>query len=255
MALRQEIIAEIGINHGGNIPLAMLMVEEAKRCGADTVKFQLYDPQKLLNEEDFTDEDWRAIKESRLLFSQVALLKRHCDKLEIEFLASAFDLERLGWLEYLKVKRHKLASRSVYNKEYCQAVIDTGKPYLVSTGWINIYNPLKESPTDTYRRLGVYANKHCSPFYCVSHYPTDLKDIHLYEKMFRSKGGFYTGFSDHTVGTTSAITALSWGAEVVEKHFTINKTLPGPDQQGSATPEELRFLCQYRDELQQLKKN
>lgn len=252
MDIKAEIIAEIGINHRGNMALATLMVEEAKKCGANVAKFQLYDPVKLLHQKDFTKQDWIEIMKSQLSFGQTILLKRHCDKIGIEFMASAFDLERLEWLELLNVKRHKIASRSVYDRDYCQAVIKTGKPYLVSDGGIKPNNVLNESLKQTNRRLRIGKHK-CSFLYCVSSYPTDLKKVYLHKQMF-NVNEIYNGFSDHTVGITASITALAYGAKIVEKHFTIDKTLPGPDQRGSIISKELQFLCNYRDELHQMEK-
>jgi N-acetylneuraminate synthase/N,N'-diacetyllegionaminate synthase len=248
--MRAMIIAEVGINHGGDMGLALEMINMAWQCGADIVKFQLYDPWKLLNPKEFTPDDWAEIVKSELSFSDTLKLKNHCDAVGIEFMASAFDFTRLGWLEILQVKRHKIASRSIYDVGYCQQVIETRKPYIVSDGWLGFKNPLNEKIDKTLKRLGIHEDKKCSFLYCISKYPTPLEDINFKEDDFTD---YYDGFSDHTVGITASITALALGAQIIEKHFTLDRALPGPDQAGSATPEELQALCSYRDELYKMK--
>jgi sialic acid synthase SpsE len=248
--MRATIIAEVGINHGGDMNMAQRMITQARQCGADIVKFQLYDPYKLLNPTEFTPNDWAEIVKSELSLNDTLKLKNHCDQVGIEFMASAFDLTRLGWLEALNVKRHKIASRSVYDAEYCQRVIETRKPYIISTGWLKAKNPLNEKIDKTIKRLGG-CNPKCSILYCVSKYPTPLEDVNF--KRYDFINNHHNGFSDHTVGLTASVTALAWGARIIEKHFTLDRTLPGPDQAGSATPEELRALCCYRDELYKMK--
>jgi N,N'-diacetyllegionaminate synthase len=244
---RCEIIAEVGINHIGNMRLAHSMITAAKFHGADTVKFQLYDPEKLLDVEDFNRDDWQAILDSELSFGQIKEMKEWCDRLGVGFLCSAFDLERLRWLEELEVERHKIASRMIYDVEYCEAVMDTGKPYIVSTGWLNEDNSLRESIYSTYRRLRT-ESKQCILLYCVSDYPTKLENIKFTEKDFGYEYN-YDGFSDHTIGTSAAITAIVYGAKIIEKHFTLDRSLKGPDQVCSMLPEELKQIVKFRDDF------
>lgn len=236
------IIAEIGINHQGNLAIAVGMITLAKVCGADIAKFQLYDPDKLLSCDDFTLDDWEIIKKTKMDFYDVKFLKRVCDKEGIEFMASAFDLERLGWLEQLGVKRHKIASRSIYDREYCEAVKATGKPTFISLG---MQDDKKEPYSATLHRLG------WGKFmYCISEYPTPLNKIERW--MMDPFKTIYRGFSDHTKGITSSQCAIAYGLPYVEKHFTLDKTLPGPDHVCSATPEELKALCKFRGEVGQM---
>uniref|UniRef100_A0A6M3IX64 Putative N-acetylneuraminate synthase n=1 Tax=viral metagenome TaxID=1070528 RepID=A0A6M3IX64_9ZZZZ len=253
--MKCEIIAEIGINHGGNLQLAKDMVSLAKSAGADVAKFQLYDPEKLLKKEDFTRFDWNAIMKSKLSHLQTIELKNYCDKEKIEFMASAFDYERLGWLEEIGVKRHKIASRMIYDKDYCEAVKATYKPYLVSTGFIRGDNPLWESAEDTWRRIGRKEFK-ASWLYCISKYPTLLKDVGFNHYTFTEdlcqNWKWYDGFSDHTIGLAAAKVAISLGAKIIEKHFTLDNTLPGPDQVCSMLPKELFELVKFRDEFAEI---
>jgi sialic acid synthase SpsE len=218
------IIAEIGHNHMGNMRLGKLMIEEAKRCGADVAKFQAYDTDKI-------KKPWHS-RYSELKFSEHTKeefkeLKEHCDKVGIEFFASAFDLERFKWLEEIGVLRHKLASRSINDKELIKAMEKTGKPIIASLGaWKEPYPPII---------------KNCQFLYCVSEYPA-----YIAEGQFPTEFGVdYTGFSDHTIGMYWAREAIKRGATIIEKHFTLDKKLPGFDQKGSADVEELKDFITY----------
>lgn len=217
------VIAEIGHNFNGNMRLAKLMIEEAKSCGADIAKFQLYDTDKI-------KKPWQSryleLKFAELTKEDVFELKAHCDKVGIEFMASAFDVERLGWLEEAGVKRHKIASRSINDKELIKAMEATGKPIIASLG----YWKGEEFPKI----------KNCSFLYCVSEYPA-----YLTTEMFPKEFSDYTGFSDHTIGCYWAREAVKRGATIIEKHFTLSHELPGHDQKGSAEPWELKDFIAY----------
>lgn len=250
MGNRHEIIAEVGINHGGKLARAKMLIAIAKDAGADVAKFQLYDPRKILDASNFSAADWDFILQSELSFDQTEQLKKYSDDLGIEFMASAFDLERLGWLERLEVQRHKIASRSVYDFEYVEAVQKTGKPYLVSFGMIDeTREPLKTSLS----RVRDHVPQNVDILYCVSHYPTPLYEITL-DKFTFNGYSFYTGFSDHTTGISASKVAMVWGASIIEKHITLDKRLPGPDQSCSIVAYELKSLCDFRDDLEILNK-
>src|SRR4030043_1422092 len=136
-----EIIAEIGQNHNGDMDLALEMIHSAKENGANTVKFQLYEARKLFSK---IDNPWFEYNcKAELSKDDVSLLAGECEKIGIEFLASAFDAERIAWLEDAGVKRHKMASRSIYDKELIESFCRTGKPLLVSLGmWRERQPPL-----------------------------------------------------------------------------------------------------------------
>ena len=216
------IVAEIGHNHNGNLNLAKLLIEEAKSCGADVAKFQLYDTDKI-------KKPWQSrymeLKMAELTFPDVLELKQHCDKVGIEFMASAFDANRVKWLEQLRVKRHKIASRSIHDRELIKAMEKTGKPIIASLGtWKE-----KEFPN--------IENVHY--LFCVSEYPAYMAE------QFPMKFVEYQGFSDHTLGCYWAREAIKRGANIIEKHFTLSHELPGYNQKGSAEPWELKDLVVY----------
>ncbi|MBW8001728.1 MAG: hypothetical protein FVQ80_06860 [Planctomycetes bacterium] len=230
------------------------MIDSAKGCGADAVKFQVYDPKLLLNPDSFSLSNWQSILRSELNFGDVAVLFEHCRKAGIEFLASAFDLKRLDWLEELGVKRHKIASRSIYDKELVEAVKKTGKPYLVSMGMIEEMHKMEPIYGTWSRLAGTGGN--CTFMYCVSEYPTSLSKIDFHSSIFKRVNPLsverFDGFSDHTVGTTTAKTAIVLGAKVVEKHFTLNKHADGPDHCCSADINELWNICDFRNDFNKL---
>ena len=252
--MKATIIAEIGINHCGDLRTAKKMIELAKSNGADVAKFQLYKPEKLLVRQDFCERDWKVILASELSFLEARELKDYCDLFGIEFMASAFDYERLGWLEDFGVKRHKIASRMIYDREYCEAVKGTFKPYLVSSGRVN--DSLDGSWLDAQEWLISSSLRRTAArmsfLYCISEYPTPLQKLNFESWSFFGIHRTYDGFSDHTVGLTAAKTAIALGGGIVEKHFTMDRSLPGPDQAGSMTPEELKELCKFRDEFAEI---
>ena len=222
------IIAEIGINHNGNIHLAHELIRQARLAGADIAKFQFYDPYKLFGPQG-SHPDAQTLAQALTVqfgFDEAKQLKSWCDQTGIEFMASAFDLERFGWMESLGVRRHKIASRSVENRDLCDRTLATGCETFISLGFWN--------------RPGVpYSQPNARYLYCVPKYPCPLEALSLPASF---AGSVYAGFSDHTIGIEAALTAVGRGARIIEKHFTLNKGLPGPDHICSATPDELTEL-------------
>jgi sialic acid synthase SpsE len=229
-----EIVAEIGQNHNGDMDLALKMIRQAKANGADVVKFQIYDARVLFPQKG---NEWFEYNcQTELSRDQVELLAEECDRVGIEFFASVFDVERVGWTEDVGVKRYKIASRSIHDRDLVQAIARTGKPVIASLGmWEGAEFPVIET------RAPVYF------LYCVSKYPAELSELKLGSVDFEK----YSGFSDHSIGITAALVAFSRGAGIVEKHFTLDRSLYGPDHLCSMTPEELVRLRRSRDEIAQ----
>ena len=229
-----EIIAEIGQNHNGDMALARQLIHSAKENGADVAKFQLYDARALFPEEG---NEWFAYNcKTELSRDQIGYLADECRYVGIEFMASVFDVERIAWLEEVGVKRHKIASRSIRDAALIEALVATGKPLLVSLGmWDGPDFPEIKNSAD----VGF--------LYCVSKYPTPLSGLHLSRVDFDT----YSGFSDHTIGINASIAAMARGARVLEKHFTMDKAMYGPDHSGSMTPDELAAINAFRNDLKQ----
>jgi N,N'-diacetyllegionaminate synthase len=223
-----EIIAEIGQNHNGDMQLARRLIAEAKAAGADVAKFQVYDARALFPKQGNEWFDYNC--KTELSRNDVETLARDCEDEGIEFMASVFDVERIAWLEAVGMRRYKIASRSVKDQALIEAVAETGKPMLVSLGmWDGAGFPK------------IRARGQVEFLYCVSKYPTEMSDLHFGKVDFTR----YAGFSDHTIGIDAATIALSRGARVIEKHFTLDKAMHGPDHSGSMTPAELSALCRF----------
>ena len=225
------IIAEIGVNNNGDMERAKYLIQCAHDCGAQIAKFQLYDVATLFPDGEIMAQgrNWyNEVLKTQLSRGQVWELAAHCDKVVVEFMASAYDIERLSWLEEIGVKRHKVATRMNQDKVFVQAVVSTGKPMLLSClANYYIFTPL---PIDRVKFL-----------YCIPKYPTSLTDLHFDKVDFTRMG-----FSDHTIGIEAAMIALSRGAQVIEKHFTLDKhDMREPDHICSAEPQELRELVDF----------
>ena len=218
-----EIIAEIHPQHGGDMGVAREMIREAKRNGADVAKFQLYDAEALLG------PAWAYLELGR---DDVRRLKAWCDQDGIEFMASVFDRERLGWCEELDVARYKIASGTVAkDPDLCGAVLDQGKETIVSLGhWDGLEKPFGQEDRIHY-------------LYCKAKYPAFYEDMADFPDDFDAAG--LAGYSDHTLGIELPLLAIARGARIIEKHMTLDKTQTKPTEKAhvcSMTPEELAVL-------------
>lgn len=248
-----EIIAECGINHQGDMELANAMILWAKRYGADTAKFQYYDPEAILDpEHPVLKPWWDTILKTRLTPENIVFLKETCDKVGIRFLCSVFDHADVSLFEEIGMERYKIASRSIYDWQLAEAIASTGKPVLVSWGH---YEKSKGSPR-IWRTPGSGLVKKYN-LYCVSNYPALLADLEFFDED-RVTGrtwsifdaGRFCGFSDHTQGLAAAAIAMAHGARIIEKHFTLDYSLPGPDHAASADGPMLDALCRLRDDME-----
>lgn len=227
---RLEIIAELHPQHGGDMGVVREMIRQASMNGADVAKFQLYDALALLGER------WSYLQ---LTEAQTEQILAWCEQDGIEFMASVFDQERLGWLERLGVRRHKVASRTVTgDPALCEAILATGKETIVSLGsWAGPGKPFGATPQIRY-------------LYCKAKYPAFLEDLSDFPGDFEADG--LAGYSDHTVGTEAALLAIARGARLVEKHFTLDKTRGSPTEKGHAgsmLPVELSELRRVGERL------
>ena len=230
-----EIIAEIGQNHNGDMGLAKELIHAVKEGGADVAKFQLYDAKALFSKENNPWYEYNMRTE--LSRDQLHLLNEECKKANIEFMSSVFDVERISWLEEIGAKRYKIASRSIHDQALIKALCDTGKPILVSLGFWKE----KEFPVIPTKAAVSY-------LYCISKYPTDLTDLHFSNVDFNKK---YQGFSDHTLGVNASLMVCARGAQILEKHFTTDKNMYGPDHVCSMDLSELSQINKFRKDFQQ----
>jgi len=253
------IIAEIGINHNGDMALARELIKHAKSCGCDIAKFQLYSVEGLFP----TGEIWaqgknwyEEVKRTELDEDMARYLEQTCRAYEIEFMASAFDLERLGWLESFGVKHHKIATRMNRNREYINIVLSKGKETFISCQNPDDIPLLVSDIPDRNRNKPVVPVK---TLYCVPNYPTMYEEIHLKNVCFQGQETFqgeysiFDGLSDHSKGITSGQIAISRGAKIIEKHFTLDKlSSKGPDHICSIEPPEMRTLVQFARDYEEI---
>lgn len=247
MKKRVFIIAEAGVNHNGRIDLAMQLVDVAKSSGADAVKFQTF-----ISEEDVSKQVEKAeyqknekeetqlemLKQLELKYSDFEKIKQYCEEVGILFLSSPFEEKSIAFLESMDMPVFKVASSEVTNYPFLRAIGKLGKPVILSTGMCNL-----GEVEEAIRVLEEYGSGEISLLHCNTEYPTPMQDVNL-RAMLTLKNAFNkkVGYSDHTVGNEVAIAAVAMGAEIIEKHFTLDKTLEGPDHRASLSPEELKVF-------------
>jgi N-acetylneuraminate synthase len=242
------VIAEAGMNHDGSLGNAIRMAEVAAECGADAVKFQLHDaaaettrdapaPPYFQHESRwgyfertaFTDDQWRTLKEA-------------CDRAGIEFFCSVFSVEAVERLERLGVARYKVGSGEMTNLELVRRVAATGKPVLLTSGmssWAELDAAVAAAGDDA------------TVLQCTSEYPTPPERVGLNViAELRERYGRSVGLSDHTLGNYAAYAAVTLGAVVVEKHFTLSRELYGPDAALAIEPDELEDLVEGIREIE-----
>jgi len=245
------VIAEAGVNHNGSLELAKKLVDVAKESGADAVKFQTFKSKNLVNKNahkaDYqkrtTDKDesqFEMIKKLELSFYEFMELKRYCDEKKIMFLSSPFDLESIEFLNKLKLDIFKIPSGEITNLPYLRAIGKLNKKVILSTGMADLGEI--EDALDVLIKNGT-KRKNIIVLHCNTEYPTPFEDVNL-KAMQTIKCSFdvKVGYSDHTLGIEVPIAAVAIGAEVIEKHFTLDRNLPGPDHKASLEPDELKAM-------------
>jgi len=246
------IIAEAGVNHNGDPTLARRMVEAAADAGADLVKFQTFGADRLVAahapkaayQERTTGGGTQHAMIRPLELSRAAheLLIAHCRSSGIGFLSSAFDLESLELLVELGAERFKVPSGEITNLPYLRRVGSFGKPVILSSGMSTLGEV--ESALAVLEDAGT-PRRRITVLHCTTDYPTPMEDVNL--RAMRTIGaalGVAVGYSDHTTGIEIAVAAVALGATVVEKHFTLDRALPGPDHGASLEPGELKAMVQ-----------
>jgi|TARA_R100000995_G_C3479482_1_gene122994 sialic acid synthase SpsE len=237
--MKTTIIAEIGLNHNGNMEMAKCLIDEAHRAGADIAKFQFFDISEYFGPEF---EWYEECMKARIDYDKAEMLRDYCDKVGIEFMSSVFNLQGVEWAEKLGMKRYKIASRCIGQQDLFDAVGETGKDMIVSLGMWHDANPTAPLPTH------IKSKGKVDFLYCVAKYPTMPEDVDFDKIDFKDK---YSGFSDHTIGMNAPLIAVARGAKILEKHFTLSKKMHGPDHQGSMEPNELRQLVKSAREFEE----
>lgn len=242
------IIAEAGINHNGDIKLAKKLIDVAKESGADAVKFQTVKAENIVTETlevveyqkkniGKKETQLEMIKKFELDYNTFIDLKKYCDKKQIIFLSTPHSEDAIDFLEPL-VPAYKVASGDLTNLPFLEKIAKKRKLIILSTGMANL-KEVKEA-VKTIKRCG---NNKIILLHCTTNYPCLLNEVNL-KAMVTLKKEFDlpVGYSDHTEGIIVPIIAVSLGAWILEKHFTLDKNLPGPDHRASLEPEELKEM-------------
>lgn len=244
------IIAEAGVNHNGSIEMAKQLVDVAKECGADIVKFQTakvdslvsrYAPMAEYQKENIGKEESQRqmLKKLMLSYEDFVELDRYCKKAGIAFLSTPFDIESIHFLNQM-VSFWKVPSGEITNYPYLVEIAQTGRPVVLSTGMSELLEV-----EEAVALLREHGTTELTLLHCNTQYPTPFEDVNL-KAMETLKSNFKVpvGFSDHTEGIEVPIAAAALGAVIIEKHFTLDKALPGPDHKASLEPEELKLMVQ-----------
>ena len=243
------LIAEIGVNHNGKLSLAIQTIKAAAKAGADAVKFQMFNADEFMSKKKllFKYKTKKGNKSEnmydmfkRLEFSEKWLSKiiQVCKRNKVDFLSSVADKSSANLMKKLKVKAIKLSSEDLINYPLLEHVATLGRNIILSTGMAN-----SEEIT---RALSFFKKKKIKVIilHCVSMYPTSIKDANLLRMVsLKKKYNVSVGYSDHTLGIEASIVATILGAEIIEKHFTLNKNLIGPDHIMSSDPKEFKELA------------
>ena len=248
---RTLIIAEAGVNHNGDIAKAKALIDKGAEAGVDYVKFQTFKAEKLVtkqakrasyqdkNTQD-NDSQYEMLKKLELSQALHQELMDYCNQKGVKFLSTGFDSESLGFLAQLGITIAKVPSGEITNLPYLRQVASLFPEVILSTGMATI-GEIKDA-VKVLIDNGVSKDK-IIILHCNTEYPTPMEDVNLKAMLHIQKElGIPVGYSDHTLGIEVPIAAVALGATVIEKHFTLDKTLPGPDHKASLEPNELKAM-------------
>ena len=245
------IIAEAGVNHNGSIKTARKMIDIAEEAGVDYVKFQTFKAETLLTtmaekaeyQKDLTDQDesqFEMINKLELDRNAHEELMAYCNKKNTQFLSTAFDHDSIDLLAELGVPFYKIPSGEITNQPYLRHVGRMGNPIVMSTGMATMEEV--RAAMEVLLAAGVKKDD-LTILHCNTEYPTPIEDVNLKSMLtIREELGVKVGYSDHTLGIEIPVAAVALGATVIEKHFTLDCNLPGPDHAASLEPRELKTM-------------
>jgi len=244
------IIAEAGVNHNGSMELAMRLIDAAADAGVDYVKFQTFKAANLVTKEAKQAEyqqrnaqdnsQYAMLKKLELSQEQHYELIEYCKQRGVRFLSTAFDFESVDFLHSLNLGVWKIPSGEITNYPYLRKIAQFGEPVILSTGM--------STNEDIDAAIQALCDNGLKPeqitlLHCNTEYPTPMQDVNLRAmQQMREMFGVAVGYSDHTPGIEVPIAAVALGAEVIEKHFTLDRTMPGPDHKASLEPQELKAM-------------
>ena len=246
------IIAEAGVNHNGSIELAKKLVEKAKEAGVDYIKFQTFKASKLVtkaakqaeyqqrNIGKEGDSQYQMLKKLELSPEEHEILIDYCKELGIKFFSTAFDFDSIDYLHSLNLGLWKIPSGEVTNYPFLKRIAAYNEPTILSTGMCDMEDV--RAAVDALYRNGL-SNENLILLHCNTEYPTPFEDVNLKAMdALRKEFGVEVGYSDHTKGVEVPIAAVALGATVIEKHFTLDRNMEGPDHKASLEPDELKAM-------------
>jgi N-acetylneuraminate synthase/N,N'-diacetyllegionaminate synthase len=246
------IIAEAGVNHNGDIETAKRLIDVASDAGVDYVKFQTFKAERLVspsaqkakyqikNDKNSDDLQLNMLKKLELSDADHKELISYCKSKNINFFSTAFDDEGISYLSSLNFDMFKIPSGELTNYPYLKAIAKTGLPVILSTGMANL-----DEIEKSINVLVSYGTKksEITVLHCNTEYPTPMIDVNLKAMLtIKEKLGVSIGYSDHTLGLEVPIAAVALGAKIIEKHFTLDRSLKGPDHKASLEPNELKEM-------------
>lgn len=243
------VIAEAGVNHNGSLELAKKLVNAAKDAGADCVKFQTFvsknivsknavkaEYQKQQTEPEESQHDM--LKKLELSFDEFVELNEYCKSKSIEFMSTAFDFDSIDFLDSLEMGTWKIPSGDITNLPYLIKIAKLNKPVILSTGMSTL-----EDIRSAIKALKENGAEELTVLHCTTEYPTPFEDVNLRAmNTIKEEFGVKVGYSDHTKGIEVPIAAVALGATVIEKHFTLDRNMEGPDHKASLEPNELKAM-------------
>ncbi|HEY8890131.1 MAG TPA: N-acetylneuraminate synthase [Clostridium sp.] len=245
------IIAEAGVNHNGDINIAKQLVDKAIFAGADAIKFQTFKTEKLVtgyaNMADYqknnigkVDSQFNMLKKLELTYENFIELQKYCIHKGIMFLSTPFDFESADFLASIGMEAFKISSGDLTNIPFLQYIARFNKPMILSSGMATL-----SEIEDAINTIYLLGNSEVAVLHCTSNYPAKLQNVNL-KAMNTIKNAFQivSGYSDHTQGITISIAAAAMGSNIIEKHFTIDKNMEGPDHKASLNPLELKEMVE-----------
>ncbi|NCC01718.1 MAG: N-acetylneuraminate synthase [Clostridia bacterium] len=243
------IIAEAGVNHNGNLELAKKLVDVAKSAGADIIKFQTFISKNVVSKNakkaeyqkknhNKEESQLEMVKKLELSFEEFANLYEYCKDKDIEFMSTAFDFESIDFLDALGLVNWKIPSGEITNLPYLIKIAKLNKPVILSTGMSTM-----EDIRSAIQVLKDNESGELIVLHCTTEYPTPFEDVNLRAmNTIKEEFGVKVGYSDHTKGIEVPIAAVALGATVIEKHFTLDRNMEGPDHKASLEPDELAAM-------------
>lgn len=259
-------IAEAGVNHNGDSGMALELVDIAARCGADAVKFQTFSAERLVRRGAATaeyqkrqtgiDDQFEMLKKLEMSEALHHALFERCAELNIEFMSTPFDTDAVDFLLSLGMKRIKVPSGEITNHPFIEYLSSKNVPLILSTGMANMVEV--QEAVEVVRRtreangFAEATSAMLTVLHCTSNYPAHPNNVNLRAMAaMRAATSVPVGYSDHTAGIAIVSAAVALGATVIEKHFTLDRSLPGPDHQASLEPDELATLIRHVREVEQ----